>query len=86
MISKGKRRFLVRIYAMQEFLRKFAHTGHLDVIALAQLAQRNPWRTSLGRSRMTVQPWVMPSLATPETMAKHKEIVDRVIAGLKPNV
>ena len=81
MISKGKRRFLIDLISMKVFKDTFMSGDQIDIIALCQRAQRVGSRKSRW-GQMMVRPYRRPS---PETEAKHKEILDSVIAGLGLN-
>jgi hypothetical protein len=84
MISKGKRRFLVRLNLLTVLCAQHRKDGQIDLFGWAKLAALKPrlrYRTTTPR-----KPWVMPTLATPETHAKLREIQNNIMARYRSNV
>lgn len=78
MISKGKRKFLVRLNLLTVLCSQHRKDGQVDLFGWAKLAALNPRRRR--RSTTPRKPWVMPTLATPETHAKLREIQNNIMS------
>lgn len=83
MISKGKRKFLVRLNLLTVLCGQHRKDGQIDLFGWARLAALNPRRRT--RTITHRKPWVMPTLATPETHAKLREIQNNIMAGYVRN-